>query len=130
MAGEHLVGQRESLGRDDQRHDDLHAVRALVPAVAEAARIRFILGHVALEVSAGQVVEEHVELRAEEIAPAPAQMGEERVLVFEQTVEAAIERVVLREAFIHAQEIGQRGGAKPVAMQPPFNCREKAGGRG
>ena len=35
VAGEHLVSQRQSLGRDDQRHDDLHAVAALVSAAGE-----------------------------------------------------------------------------------------------
>jgi len=95
VAGEHLVGQRQSFGRDHQRHDDLHAVRTLVPAVTEAAGIGFIRRRVAFKAGAGQVVEQHVELRAEEIAPTLAQMGEERVLVSEQSVQAAVERVVL-----------------------------------
>ena len=47
-------------------------------------------------------------------------MGEERVLVCAQTVQTALERVVLGEAFIHAEEIGAGGGAKPVPVQPPF----------
>ena len=38
-------------------------------------RILFLLRHVAFKVSRGQVVEQHVELRAEEIAPALAQVG-------------------------------------------------------
>ena len=91
--------------------------------VTEAAGIRFVFRHVALEVGAGQVVEQHVELRAEQIAPAPEQMGEEFVLVCEQAVEAAIERVVLGNAFVHAEQIGQRGGGKPVPGQPPFTAR-------
>jgi hypothetical protein len=49
VAGEHFIGQRQSLGRDDQRHDDLHAIAALVPAVTETAGIAFIFGHVALK---------------------------------------------------------------------------------
>jgi hypothetical protein len=68
----------------------LHTVRTLVPAVAEAAGIGFILGHVAFKIGAGQVVEQHVELRAKEIAPTLAQMGEEPIsinLIFEQIVE-------------------------------------------
>ena len=120
VAGEHLVSQRQSLGRDDQRHDDWHAVAALVPAVAEAAGIGFLVRRVAFAVGAGQVVEEHVELGAEEIAPALAQMGEEGVLVCEQTVPAAGEGVVRGQAFIPAEPISAGGGAKPVPGPSPF----------
>ena len=35
----HLVAQREALGRDDQRDDDLPAVTSLVAAVAELAQL-------------------------------------------------------------------------------------------
>ena len=73
-----------------------------------------------LEVGAGQVVEQHLELRAEQVAPAGAQMGEERVLVFEQSIQAAIERVVLGEAFVGTEQVGTGGGGKPVPVQPPF----------
>jgi hypothetical protein len=125
VAGEHFAGQRQALGRDDQRHDDLHAVAAFVPAVTEAAGIAFVFGHVAFKICRGQVVEQHVELRAKEIAPAPAQMGEEFVLVFQQTVEATIERVVLGEAFVRAQQTGAGGGGKPVAVQAPFAAGRK-----
>jgi hypothetical protein len=122
VAGQHLVGQRQALGRDHQGHDHLHAVGAFVPAVTEAAGISFIPGHVTLEIRAGQVVKQHVELCTEEITPALAQMGEEGVLVFEQSVEAAIERIVLGMAFVHTQEIRQCRGAKPVPVQTPFTA--------
>ena len=116
VAGEHFISQRQTFGRDDQRHDHLHAVAALVATVTEAAGIGFICGHVAFKIGAGQIVKQHVELRAEEIAPAPTQMGEEFVLVCEQTVETAIERVVLRKAFVRAEQVGAGGGGKPVAV--------------
>jgi len=41
-------------------------------------------------------------------------VGEERVLMFQQTVQAVIERVVLGDAFVHAQQIDAGGGAKPM----------------
>ena len=44
VAGHHFVGQGEALGRDDEGDDDLHAVAALVAAVAEAARVGWIDG--------------------------------------------------------------------------------------
>ena len=47
-------------------------------------------------------------------------MGEECVLVCQQTVETAIKRVILGEAFVRAQQVGAGGGGKPVAVQTPF----------
>ena len=52
-------------------------------------------------------------------------MGEEFVLVFQQTVEAAIERIVLRQALVRAQQIGAGGGGEPVAVQAPFAAGRK-----
>ena len=39
VAGQHLVGQRQAFGRDDQRNHHLRAVRPLVTAVAVTALI-------------------------------------------------------------------------------------------
>ena len=47
-------------------------------------------------------------------------MGEEFVPVFQQAVGAAIERVVLREAFVRAQQAGAGRGGKRAAVQTPF----------
>jgi len=69
---------------------------------------------------ASQIVEQHVELGAEEIAPAGAQMGEELVLVGEQAVEATINHVVLGEPFVRAEQVGAGGGGEQVPVQPPF----------
>ena len=52
-------------------------------------------------------------------------MGEEFILVFQQTVEAAIERVVLRNALVRAHQVGAGGGGKPVPMQTPFAAGRK-----
>ena len=49
-------------------------------------------------------------------------MGEERVLVDEQAVQTAIQGVILGQAFIPAQQIGQGRGAEPVAVQAPFTA--------
>ena len=81
LPGEDLVGQREALGRDDQRDDHLHAVGPLVPAVAEAALVGRVVGRVALEVGAGQIVEQDLVGAVEEVPPAGGEVGEERALV-------------------------------------------------
>ena len=41
VARQHLVGHRKALGRDDQGDDHLHAIRTLVPRVAELALVAF-----------------------------------------------------------------------------------------
>ena len=80
---------------------------------------------VGLEVGAGQVVEQHIEGGVEEIAPAPDQMVEDRLLVGEQPVMAAVELVAFRQAGILAQQIGERTAVEPVAMQPPLAARRE-----
>lgn len=117
-----LIGERKALGRDDQGDDHLHAVAATIPAVAEAAGILRRLGRVALEVGARQVVEEHLVTRVEEVRPAFAQMDKDRVLVLEQAVVPAIERIILGDTPVHAEQIGQRGGVEPVAVQAPLRA--------
>jgi hypothetical protein len=66
---QHLVGDREALGRDDQGDHDLHAIFALVTAVAEAALVLFVLRRRRLEIGAGEVVEQHIELCPEQVLP-------------------------------------------------------------
>jgi hypothetical protein len=80
-------------------------------------------GRTALEVSAGQIVEEHVEGGTEEIFPAGLQESEQVGLVGEQAVQAAIGIVLGDEGKIFAEQIAQRGAQKPFAMQAPFAAR-------
>ena len=56
VARQHLVAERKTLGRHDQRDHHLHAVAALVAAIAMAALVRFIVGRRRLEIGAGEVV--------------------------------------------------------------------------
>jgi hypothetical protein len=120
VARQHLVGERQAFGRDDEGDDDLDAVPALVAAVAEAAGIVRVVRHGALEVGAREVVEQHFVARAEEIAPALAQMGEEFLFVREQQVVTAVEGVVLRGTGVDAEQVGERRSGEPVTVQPPF----------
>ena len=48
VARHHFITQRKTFRGDDQRDDHLHAVRALVPAVAKAALVRFLKRRIAL----------------------------------------------------------------------------------
>ena len=88
------------------RPASLHAVAAFVAAVAEAARVGGIGGRITFKIRAGlpvrrtqtgQIIEEHLELRLEEIAPARGEMIEERRLVRREFVMAFVETMDLRE---------------------------------
>ena len=121
VAGQAFVGQRQTFGGYHQGDHQLRAIGPLVAAVAVATFVA--LGQIRgvdLEISAGQIVEQHVEIGVEEIAPAPRQMREQRVLVREQQVVADIELVRLGQAEIRSQQIGHGALAEPLAIQPPL----------
>jgi len=120
VAGHDLVGQREALGSDDKRDDDLHAVGAFVARVAELAFVAGREGRVALEVGAGQIVEQHVEFDPEEVFPTPAQEGEEVVLVLQEQVVAAVEGVFGGDAEVLIKQAAHGAAIKPMAVEPPF----------
>jgi hypothetical protein len=102
IAWQHFVGERKALGRDHERDDHLDTIRVLVAAVAMAALVGVVARRVRLEIRASQVVEQHIELRAEQILPALLQMRKQRGLVGEDFVEAPIECILLdqRELFV------------------------------
>ena len=78
---------------------------------------------IALEVGAGQVVEQHLVGGVEEIAPSIVEVGKQRLLVIEQAVMAAVESILGGQGEITTQEIGQRRVVEPMAMQTPFAAR-------
>ena len=94
VSGHDLVGEREAFGGDDQGDDDLHAVGTLVAGVTELALVVGREGRGALEVGAGEIVEQDVEFDSEEVFPTCSKEGEEVVLVIQQQVVAAVEGVL------------------------------------
>src|SRR5215831_695922 len=66
IAAEHFVSQRQAFRSDDQCDDDLHAVGALITAVAKAALVILGKGRIAFEIGAGQIVKQHVKFRAKQ----------------------------------------------------------------
>jgi hypothetical protein len=124
VAGQDLVSQRQAVGRDHQRDHHLRAVRPLVAAVAVTAFSAFRqVRCVDLEVGAGQIVQQHVEVGVEQIAPAPDQMREQRFLMRQQEIVAGIELVLFRKSEVRTQEIGHCAVAEPLAMQSPLAAR-------
>jgi hypothetical protein len=70
----------------------------------------------ALEVRAGKVVQQHVEVGREQILPPRLQMAEQLVLVIKQAVQAAIEPILGGHRFIHVQQLVHRRAAEPMPM--------------
>ena len=69
------------------------------------------------ESPASQIVQDDIELSAEEILPAGLEVFEERVPVFEQAVKAAIEVVLGGEGGVISENVGHGTSGKPIAME-------------
>ena len=124
VAGEHLVGQGQTVRGDHQRDHHLRAVRPLVAAVAVATLVA--LCHVRcvdLEIGAGQIVEQHIEIRVEQVVPARHQMREQCLLVLQQKVMAGVELVRIGQPEVRPQQVGHGAPAEPIAMQLPLAAR-------
>src|SRR5580692_13197752 len=58
------------------------------------------------KIGAGQIIEQHIEADVEQVAPAPDQMIEQGLLVFEQPVVTAIQLVDFGQPEVFAEQIG------------------------
>src|SRR5208283_2979 len=84
------------------------------------ALVAIVARRIGFEVRAGQVVEKDVEAGAEQILPAPTQMREQRRFVLDKLVEAPIERVLLDQRKIFAEQIAHSALLEPQPVQTPF----------
>ena len=112
IAREHLVAQRHSLARHHQRDAHLLAVRPVIPAVA-ALRQR-IARRQSLEVRARHVVQQQVVLQREQLPQPRLQVTFDRFLVRQQTVERAVQAVVIHRFTRQRQQVLERGAPVPV----------------
>ena len=118
VAGHHFVGQREAFGTQDHGDDDLTAIGTLVAAVAALGFGR--LFHLALEIGAGQIVEQQVVSGAKEVFPPRLQMREKGRPMRVQVVEAFVEPVLGGHGEIFLQQLIHRAGEKPTTVQMPL----------
>lgn len=118
VPGEDLVGEREALRAHHEGEDHLLAVRAVVPGVA--ALHAGVGGRQALHVRAGEVVQQHLVLRAEQFPIAGAQVLFQRGLVREEPVEAAVEPVGVHLGGVHPEEIVQGRAPVPAGLDGEF----------
>ena len=85
--------------------DHLHAIRTLVPRVAELALVAFRERRVAFKIRARQIVEQHVELRPEKVFPPLSQKTEEFPLVFQEPIQAPVEGVLGRNREVLTEQV-------------------------
>jgi hypothetical protein len=97
----------------------------VIARIAVASLVAFGKRRIGLEIGAGQIVEQHIEANVEQVAPAPDQMIEQGLLVFEQPVVTAIQLVDFGQPEVFAEQIGHGTALKPFAMQPPLAARRQ-----
>ena len=95
----------------------------LLAAVAEAARVGGIHRRIAFKIRAGQIVEQHLELRVEEVAPARGEMSKERRLVRHELVMAFVKAMDFRERKVPTEQVRDGRVLKPMPVQPPLAPR-------
>jgi len=92
----------------------LRAVRTVIATVASPGHLAFV--HVALEICAGQIVEQHFKVGVEELGPFLLQPHKQVLLVRNDAVQTAVEPVFARHREIGCQQRIHRAFDKPMAM--------------
>ncbi len=122
VAVQYFVGQRKTVGRNNQRDHQLQTIGSAVPAVAATGF--GILFHLTLEISAGQIVEQNFEIGAEQVRPLLLQVNEQFLLMFEHAVQAAIQAVLLRHLKSAGfQQLVHSGIHEPLPMHTELAAR-------
>lgn len=97
----------------------------MVARVAVPALVRLVVRRIGFEIGAGEVVQEQIEARIEQIPPTIHQVIEQRLLVHEQPVVTVVEGVNVGQCGIGTQQITERAALKPVSMQAPLAARRQ-----
>mgnify|MGYP000661908548 CR=1 FL=1 len=121
IAGKEFVAERKAFERDDQRQDQLFAIGPMIARVTALG-----LGHgldVALKISAGQIVEQQIEGRAEEILPLLREVLFQGGLVRGDPIQAAIEPILLGHARVGVEQQVHGGLRKPFFVDGKFAAR-------
>ena len=93
----------------------------MVPAVAVLG-----LGNLlsfALEVGAGEIIEQHVEARLKQLLPALPQVFKQGGLMLQNPIQAAIQSVLLRYREARSQQIPHGALVKPMPVQSKLTAR-------
>src|SRR5579859_4333909 len=112
VAGPGVVSQREAFARHHQGDHDLLAVAAMVARVAVAGQV-VVLGQ-ALEVAAGQVVQQQIVLDLEENTEAFLEVILDLLLAAEQLRQRAVQAILGDGAVRDTEEFFESCGSVPV----------------
>src|ERR1700716_140278 len=77
------------------------------------------------EISARQVVEQHVVADVEQVSPPPRQVIKDRLLVHQQPIVTAVQLVDLGQPGILTQQIGHGTALTPLPVQAPLAARRQ-----
>src|SRR5581483_5817241 len=121
VAVESLITERETLAVDDQRDYHLFTVRTMIARVT-APHHRILLRRT-FHIRARQIVEQHVELGAEQLAVALLEMLLQLRFVRQNPVQATVQPRVVDLAFFNPQQIIQRSGWIPALFNRQFAAR-------
>jgi hypothetical protein len=112
VAGEHLIAQGKAIEGHDEGDAYLLAVGPMIAGIAALClRVGFQL---ALEIGAGDIVEQHVVLDREQLPAALRQMRFQFGLGCEQMIEAAIEPILVDLLIPELQQIAKRRAPVPT----------------
>ncbi len=118
VARQRQVSQGETVTGHDQRQHDLWAITAVIAGITAAGQV-VLLGQ-ALEVGAGQVVEQQVKVELEQLAESGLQVVFDRLLGLEQPVQRPVQAVLGHGAIGDAEQVLQGGQPIPVLGQGEF----------
>src|ERR1017187_2828361 len=123
IAGHDLIRERNTLRRHDQRDHHLHTIGSVVARVTETALVPLRERWVALEIRAGQIVEQYVKLHRKQVLPAVFEKCEQPLLVLEQMVKTTIQSILGGQLHSLVQKISHRTALVPLPMQSPLAAR-------
>ena len=118
VARQRQVGQGETVAGHDQGQHDLFAIAAVIAGITAAGQV-VLLGQ-ALEVGAGQVVEQQVVVELEQGPELVLQVVLDRLLGLQQAVQGPVQAVLGHGAVGDAEQVFQARGAIPVLRQGEF----------
>ena len=121
VAGEGFVRQRKAFARHHQGQHDLLAIAALVARVAASGH--FVGLHQALEVTAGEIVEQEFVIELEQLTEMLFQIVLDAELTSDQAVESAIETILGDDGVGDAEQIFESGRGVPMFGEGEFAAR-------
>src|SRR5262245_7243807 len=118
VPSKYLVTQREAVEGHNESDEYLLAIRTVIARVAALCQlVRFRL---TFEVSARDIVKQHLVLDRKQLARPPGQMRFYGRLVLKQMIKSTVETVLVDLLITHLQQITERRAPIPVLRDVQF----------